>query len=244
MLDDRKFYNDINSKPREAAPGRGGRGFGRGGRHAALWRPIGPDESVTMDRQNPYVGEHTPLVRLAGRRAQRHSTGRSRGAQGEEPTPDASCWQAKLGAKVTVSLVWGAGQGGRQAWRSLRLGRVYAKFPLKFTAGADSNDARIEIAGTGQGSFHIGAVSLMPADNIHGFRPDTIGLLKQQRTGMWRWPGGNYLSAHEWRDAIGDPDKRPPRARPGPLRLPAKRRRHRRVHDPDGTARAWTRSSA
>jgi hypothetical protein len=39
MLDDRKFYNDINSKPGEAGPGRGGRGFGRGGRQAALWRP-------------------------------------------------------------------------------------------------------------------------------------------------------------------------------------------------------------
>ena len=45
----------------------------------------------------------------------------------------------------------------------------------------------------------------MPADNIRGFRPDTIALLKQQRSGMWRSPGGNYRSAFEWRDAIGDP---------------------------------------
>jgi alpha-N-arabinofuranosidase len=51
----------------------------------------------------------------------------------------------------------------------------------------------------------------MPADNIRGFRPDAAGLLKQLRSGMCRWPGGNYLSGHEWRDAIGDPDKRPPR---------------------------------
>ena len=36
MLDDRKFYNDISSKPVEAGPGRGGRGFGRGGRQTAL----------------------------------------------------------------------------------------------------------------------------------------------------------------------------------------------------------------
>ena len=28
---------------------------------------------------------------------------------------------------------------------------------------------------------------------------------------MYRFPGGNFLSAHEWRDAIGDPDRRPPR---------------------------------
>ena len=62
---------------------------------------------------------------------------------------------------------------GRAAGRVVAvapLGATYAKFPLKFTAGADNDDGRIEISGTGQGSFHIGAVSLMPADNIHGFR--------------------------------------------------------------------------
>ena len=118
------------------------------------------------------------------------------------------------GSKVTVSLVWGDGAGGRQVLPIANLGASYSKFPLRFTAGGDAKDGRIEISGTGQGSFHIGAVSLMPAGNIRGFRPDTVGLLKQQRSGMWRFPGGNYLSAHEWRDAIGDPDKRPPRLDP------------------------------
>lgn len=90
------------------------------------------------------------------------------------------------GAKITVSLVWGAGPGDRQVVPIAGLSASYSKFPLKFTAGGDSTDGRIEISGTGEGSFHIGAVSLMPADNIRGFRPDTIGLLKQQRSGMRR----------------------------------------------------------
>ena len=141
------------------------------------------------------------------------------------------------GAKVSVSLVWGAGRGDRQAVPITTLTAAYAKFPLKFTAAADSDNARIEISGTGQGSFHIGAVSLMPADNIRGFRPDIIALLKGQRSGMWRFPGGNYLSAFEWRDAIGDPDKRPPRLDPGSRRVSAERCRHRRIHDHDRTAR-------
>ena len=50
----------------------------------------------------------------------------------------------------------------------------------------------------------------MPADNLDGFRPDAIGVLKSLRSGVYRFPGGNFVSAHEWRDAIGDPDKRPP----------------------------------
>jgi alpha-N-arabinofuranosidase len=163
-----------------------------------------------MDRQNPYVGVHTPLIRLAG--------GEPRGIQqaglalrkGKAYTGRVVLAGAP-GAKVTVSLVWGAGAGDRQVVPITGLRASYAKFPLKFTAGADNNDGRIEIAATGEGSFQVGAVSLMPADNIRGFRPDTTSLLKQLRSGMYRWPGGNYLSGHEWRDAIGDPDKRPPR---------------------------------
>jgi alpha-N-arabinofuranosidase len=209
MLDDRKFYEEINSKPPAPTAGRGGRGPGRG-RPATKWRPIGPDESVTMDRRNPYVGVHTPLIRLAG--------GELRGIQqaglalrkGKAYTGRVVLAGAP-GAKVSVSLVWGPGPGDRQVVPITGLAASYLKFPLKFTAGADNNDGRIEICGTGQGSFHVGAVSLMPADNVRGFRPDTTSLLKQLRSGMYRWPGGNYLSGHEWRDAIGDPDKRPPR---------------------------------
>ncbi|HTS31015.1 MAG TPA: hypothetical protein VMH81_34320 [Bryobacteraceae bacterium] len=214
MLDDRKFYYDIDSKPAGPGAGRAGRGPGRG-RVPVQWRPIGPDESVVMDRQNPYVGEHTPLIRLAGdapRGIQQAGLALRKGKAytGRVVLAGAS------GAKVTVALVWGAGPGGRQVVPITRLGTSYAKFPLKFAAEADTDDGRLEISGTGQGSFHIGAVSLMPADSIRGFRPDTTALLKQQRSGMWRFPGGNYLSAHEWRDAIGDPDKRPPR--PDPVR--------------------------
>jgi alpha-N-arabinofuranosidase len=50
----------------------------------------------------------------------------------------------------------------------------------------------------------------MPADNVQGFRPDTITQLKQLHSGMWRLPGGNFLSDWDWHQAIGDIDRRPP----------------------------------
>ena len=50
----------------------------------------------------------------------------------------------------------------------------------------------------------------MPSDNIEGFRPDTIALLKDLHAGMWRLPGGNFISDWVWYDSIGDIDKRPP----------------------------------
>jgi alpha-N-arabinofuranosidase len=166
-----------------------------------------------MDRKNPYTGVQSPLIHLAGASARGIQQSGIAVRKGKLYTGRVVI-AGTPGAKLTASLVWGAAPGDRQTLPIGPVQSAYTKFPFKFTAGTDSNDARIEISGTGSGSFHIGAVSLMPGDNIRGFRADTIALLKQQRSGMWRFPGGNYLSAFEWRDAIGDRDKRPPRLDP------------------------------
>jgi alpha-N-arabinofuranosidase len=50
----------------------------------------------------------------------------------------------------------------------------------------------------------------MPANNVQGFRAEVVAALRQLQSGVYRFPGGNFVSGHEWRDAIGDPDKRPP----------------------------------
>src|SRR3546814_11585815 len=50
----------------------------------------------------------------------------------------------------------------------------------------------------------------MPADNIHGWRADTVAILKSLRSGFWRLPGGNFLSNWDWHGAIGPRDKRAP----------------------------------
>ena len=60
----------------------------------------------------------------------------------------------------------------------------------------------------------VGTVSLMPADNVRGMRADTLALLKQLDAPMYRWPGGNFVSGYDWRDGIGDRDRRPPRVNP------------------------------
>ncbi len=51
----------------------------------------------------------------------------------------------------------------------------------------------------------------MPADNVSGFKAASIKYLKEMGIGIARWPGGNFVSAYDWRDGIGDRDKRPPR---------------------------------
>src|ERR1039458_3394661 len=111
------------------------------------------------------------------------------------------------GAKVKISFIWGEAEHDRQTVSIAALTSTYRKFPLSFTSSANSSNATLESAGTGSGNFPIGPVSLMPADNIDGFRPDTTALLRQLHSGMWRLPGGNFLSDWTWYDGIGAPDR-------------------------------------
>ena len=215
LLEDRKFYYDVMLKPSEdpnADRAGGPGGFGPGHRRnvgPGRWNPIGPVNSVVMDTRNPYVGDHTPVIQLAGaapRGIRQTGVNFTRGVT----------YQGRIqlagdpGAQVAIHLVWGAGADAAQQTVPLgALGAEYKKFAFSFKA-EKSGPAQFEISGTGDGSFHVGAVSLMPADNLEGFRPDAIAALKSLRSGVYRFPGGNFVSAHEWRDAIGDPDKRPP----------------------------------
>jgi len=205
MLSDRKFFYPVNSKEEPAPTDR--RGFGR---RIVRWRPIGPDEFVSMDREHAYVGEHSPVIKLEG--ATPHGIQQAGlGLRKARKYSGRIILAGQPGAEVKVSLVWGAAPGDRQTIPIRSLRSEYVKFPLSFIAEGDSDDGRIEIVGTGKGSFEIGAVSLMPADNLNGYRADLIALLKQLDPGMIRWPGGDFVSQYDWRDGIGDPDKRPPR---------------------------------
>jgi alpha-N-arabinofuranosidase len=207
MLDDRKFFYAVGPAPTPApsAGRRGGGAFGRGvgpGR----WNPIGPADSVVMDTKNPFTGDRTPLVKLAGAEPRGIKQTGIAFTQGATYTGRIQL-AGDPGANVSIDIVYDEG-GARQTVPLGKLTAAYRKFPFSFKA-EKSGKAQLEIGGSGTGSFHVGAVSLMPADNIDGFRPDVVAALKSLRSGVYRWPGGNYVSAFEWRNAIGDPDKRP-----------------------------------
>lgn len=205
MLSDRKFFNEINSKPAAAPAG----GFGRRAPQRR-WMPVGADEFVVMDSKNSYVGEWSPVIRLEAATA--HGISQSGiTLRAGRAYAGRVVLAGTPGAKVEVTLAWGPNPDDRQTITIPVVTTNYARFPLQFTSKADTNEGRFEIVGTGNGAFHIGAASLMPADNVSGFKTATVRLLKEQGISIARWPGGNFVSAYDWRDGIGDADKRPPR---------------------------------
>jgi alpha-L-arabinofuranosidase len=58
-----------------------------------------------------------------------------------------------------------------------------------------------------EGAFDPGHPSSTP----EGFRSDVLEALRPLRVPVVRYPGGNFVSGHDWRDAIGPVDQRPRR---------------------------------
>ena len=205
MLDDRKFYFPVAAKKPDTAPQPTANPFSMKVRE---WHPVGPADAVVMDKEKPFVGDQSPRITLDA--ATPHGIQQAGLALVKDKQYTGRIYlRGTPGSKIKVSLIWGAGENDRQTVTIPVLTGEYKKFPLSFTAKADASDATIEITGTGAGSFHIGTLSLMPADNIQGFRRDTTSLLRQIKMGFWRY-GGNYTSNLIWYHIVGDIDQRPP----------------------------------
>jgi alpha-L-arabinofuranosidase len=206
MLNDRKFYFAINSNP-DPAPRTPQAGGAPRAAAPQRWRPVGGDGVVTMDKESPYVGAQSPRIALDASTAHGIRQSGLELVAGKKYT-GRIVLRGTPGSHVNVALVWGAGSGDRQVV-SVPVSAAYKTVPLNFSSPSATADAAVEITGTGTGDFHVGAVSLMPADNLNGFRPDVVALFRQINMGFWRY-GGNYTSNLIWYHTVGDPDKRPP----------------------------------
>lgn len=93
----------------------------------------------------------------------------------------------------------------------------YCKYAFEFVADGlvdPTEKGSFAVLFQGKGEARLGTASLMPADNIDGMRADTLKLLKELNAPIYRWPGGNFVSGYNWKDGIGNRDRRPPRKNP------------------------------
>jgi len=199
MIDDRKFFGPIldHEPPPETDPRRAFRG------RTQSWMRIGSAEQTLLDEEKPYVGEHALLLRPNGQPVGvwQGDVTLSKGKQYDGHIVIAAAPDAQL----TVSLVWGDGAKDRQSVSLSQFKSGYTEYPLHFSAPITTTKARFEITANGRDEVRVGVLSLMPADNVEGFRAEVIHALKELNSGVYRFPGGNFVSAHEWRDAIAPP---------------------------------------
>ncbi len=211
MLVDRKFFYPVETNSPTPPPVMANAAANPRSRNIPTrwWAPTGGGDAVSMDTKAPYTGDPSPVVKLETKVA--HGFSESGIAVRKDNVDTGRIVLAgSPGAVVKVTLIWGKEASDRKTVTIDSLSAGYRKFPLRYTDAADTDDATLKITGTGAGTFHVGAVSLMPVDNINGFRPEVIATLKQLRFGVLRFPGGNFVSEYEWRNRVGDIDRRPP----------------------------------
>ena len=196
MLEDRKFFYPVGDKE-------------------SPWKAVGDARNVRMNPILPYVGVQAPEIRLRGNGEAGGLAQEALAVVKGRRYVGRAVLAADPGAlPVRISLVWGPGLDARQTISAGDLTTAYKKIALAFTAGASSDNARLEITSAGRESFLVGTASLMPEDNVDGFRAEVLKLLKDLDSPVYRWPGGNFVSGYNWRDGLGDPDRRPPRKNP------------------------------
>jgi alpha-N-arabinofuranosidase len=106
-----------------------------------------------------------------------------------------------------------------------REGRLYAscefrpagdwkKFRARLVPSARVTNATLSIAFRGPGTLWLDNASLVPEDTIGGWRPDVVAAVRDLKPSVIRFGGSALddpnLGEFEWRDTIGDPDRRKP----------------------------------
>jgi alpha-N-arabinofuranosidase len=218
MLEDRKFFYPVTGDaPAWEMFTPGPRSYdGEGHPYELLvrspWMVIGDRTTVTMQREDALAGEHS--VRVALDPGKPHGIAQERLALREGREYVGRVVFAGGAGPVKVSLSWGSGASDRQTLALSAIGKDWTTLPLRFRSGGTTDNGRLEIVALGDGNLRVGAVSLMPSDNVFGWRRDTLARLRELNSPVYRWPGGNFVSGYDWKDGIGDPDKRPPRKNP------------------------------
>jgi len=210
MLEDRKFYYPV---PADGPIWKEHKGAGV--LAGSPWKVIGSEnETVTMSKEKVYCGEHSPQIKVVGKPPQGIYQQGLGLVKGKKYTGYVVLAADEADNEVRVNLGWAKGPEGVQTVTLAPLSRDFRKYRFEFTCAGDTEDGRLEILVFGKGAVTVGAVSLMPADNINGMRADTIKLLKELNAPIYRWPGGNFVSGYDWRDGVGERDNRPPRKNP------------------------------
>ncbi|MBI2302891.1 MAG: hypothetical protein HYU66_28625 [Armatimonadetes bacterium] len=118
--------------------------------------------------------------------------------------------QEGIAGDVTVRL---RHEGRTVAATVFRPGGEWQRYEARLVPAATQAEAALSIEFRGPGTLWLDSASLMPEDNLGGWRPDVVAALRALRPGMIRFGGSTVDGGRadfEWRSTLGDPDRRPP----------------------------------
>jgi alpha-N-arabinofuranosidase len=125
-----------------------------------------------------------------------------------------SVYLRQEGIKHPVKVQLYSEDGDELASCSFEPGSEWKKFQARLVPTATDSNVALSIQFTSPGTLWIDNASLMPEDNVGGWRRDVVAAVKALKPGVIRFGGSALddanLGEFEWKDTIGDPDRRKP----------------------------------
>ena len=89
-------------------------------------------------------------------------------------------------------------------------GTEWRRFSGRFVSRGTTDRAVFEIEAAGKGRLWLDKLSLMPEDNVEGWRRDVVDAVKELGPPIIRWGGSTVdPGPYRWAEAIGERDRRP-----------------------------------
>jgi len=85
----------------------------------------------------------------------------------------------------------------------------WRKYEARMVPTRTERSATLTVEFRGPGTLWLDNASLMPEDAVRGWRRDVVEAVRALKPGIIRF-GGSTVEYYEWKDTIGDPDRRRP----------------------------------
>jgi alpha-N-arabinofuranosidase len=124
-----------------------------------------------------------------------------------------SCYLRQEGLKGPVEVRVHR-EGQEYAACAFRPTGRWKKVTARLTFSGDDTAATLSITFRGPGTLWLDSASLMPEKTVGGWRPDVVAAVRDLNSGIIRFGGSALddpsLGTFDWRDTLGDPDRRRP----------------------------------
>ena len=171
------------------------------------WEPVGEGATYSRDNATYYVPAQSQRIEAPGGPGVGIRQAGLELSQGVGVEGRVVMRSLNEGFPVTVRVTGG---GETLAEKAFSINSDWQTCEFAFGDEVQGMEA-LEIVTEAQGAFWVGCASLMPDDNVDGFRRDVLALCRKMQIPSLRYPGGNFVSGYHWEDGIGPRDQRPPR---------------------------------
>jgi alpha-N-arabinofuranosidase len=179
------------------------------------WYPCGATNraAYVLDRNNKVSGETAQRIAVKNGTPCTVGIAQNGVAVDKRTACEFSCYlrQQGIDGPVQVHLE----QDGKElASCNFQPGGEWKKYHARLAPAETATNATLRITFRGPGTLWLDDASLMPSDNVGGWRRDVVEAVKALKPGVIRFGGSALddpnLGDFEWKDTVGDADKRKP----------------------------------